>query len=757
MNIKSKFVSVITAGLFAAGFSVQSALPCFFASAAEEIQYTFDKKHRLTENVYSSGGLRTNNTSEVQKALCEAVGYACLTEYSRITYADLLNITYLDLSGMGLTDLPECIKYMENLRSLDLSDNLLQSDDKISQMDFSALKDLNYLDLSDNYLTKVPSWYVLDSIITKNIDRNFIGTGNQRSIKAQTPVYYFMSGDKINVNEFKNRILADIRLDDDSVLPNFLYDTQYPSYNAQNAEITEPVREYPLHIEDWGLDSVLKDGYVTITGKYSSVKIIVSLFNSPDNDNTTVEITVYLLDGSDPSTVRARLESLIEETGGLDKDKYTAQSWSNLETASKTSQAIFNYPNADAVMLKTALEQLAVAKNSLILGIDKDTKKVLTDLGTIGKTYKEDDYTPASWKAFKTALDYISEISADQNATFISAQNAIISFQNAQSALAVSQLVVPDAVSKERFEEIYGNTKSLTANGITRNGREYRWRFSGTNIVTPAAFNPQIIDDPKDEEKILLESGKAGNYMAFTTSQTGDFPGKATLSMDVSDKLNDGKYYLYEWTSEGKLTDEVTVKDGNATVTLTKGGTYYISPVIQKFELSSTKVSVDSSKNTITVPPCRGYSVKNFKNLFKYGANTELTDNDGNTVSQTSYVKSGMKITPKNGKTFVITVMGDVDNDGKANSNDALLILKYAVSAIKPQQSTENTDNNGGEGTLGVNGNPEANSTAAAPTQTQTQTSKFGISVTGVNVADVNADGKINSLDALVILKESVK
>ena len=97
VNIKSKFVSVITAGLFAAGFSVQSALPCFFASAAEEIQYTFDKKHRLTENVYSSGGLRTNNTSEVQKALCEAVGYACLTEYSRITYADLLNITYLDL------------------------------------------------------------------------------------------------------------------------------------------------------------------------------------------------------------------------------------------------------------------------------------------------------------------------------------------------------------------------------------------------------------------------------------------------------------------------------------------------------------------------------------------------------------------------------------------------------------------------------------------------------------------------------------
>lgn len=701
MKIRKRVVSIITAGICA--FSVLSGTaPLSLSAFAEETEKTFDGLHNLTDEVHSD--FHTVNETEVKDKLEEVFEKACGKDFDAITYGDLQRITSLNLSKMELVDIPNCIKYMENLRSLDLSHNNLQNENNVLTLNLSALKKLDYLNVSYNYLSKVPSWYVLDGIDKKYIDHNLLSGDDQRSIKAQTPVYYFMDGEKIEVDEFKEKVLADICFDDGSDLPEFLYNPDdYPA-------------DQPLQINTDELESKLNENScVTITESYVPVSVKVQLFNNANNANTKTEIKVYLLDGSSPTTAKARLNTLLSEVENLDKTLYTERSWTNFENAQKTAQAIADYPNSEAEMLKTALEQLDAAHHSLVLGIDQATKKVLTDLTSVGKTYKEEDYTPSSWSDLQKALDKIAEISSDANATLSSAKIAILSFQNSQKGLEKTKLAVPSVIPKSSFEAIFGEDRTVSAKGTTRSGRTYDWKFLGTKVTAPADFNPEITDTPTGEDAIMLESGRAGGYIAFSTTQSGAFVGTGTLTMNVSDKLGDGTYYYYKWNTSGSLIGEVAVKNGNLSVDVSEGGTYYVSNVLQKFELVADKLEIDTAKRSVIVPLCSGYNAANFKKLFKYGSSVSVYDADGKPVSSTARMKTGMKVSAPKGEEYAVTVMGDVNNDGYVNSTDALEVLKNFLS-------------DGG-------------------------TSQFGVGVTGINVADVNGDGKMNALDSLLILK----
>ena len=723
-NVKNKkrIVAVITSWLCAISAAAGTAvLPlsesAFAATAAEK---TFDGKHNLDDIVYHDD-FNTNNDSDIEDNLYDVFIKACKKkDISEITYGDLLNITTLNLSKMELTDIPLCLKYMTNLRSLDLSNNYLQNTNNVPNLDLRALKRLNKLDLSYNYLTSVPSWYVLDGISKKYIDHNLLSGDDQRSIKAQTPVYYFMNGENLDANDFKKKILADIVLDNGDTLPDFLYD---PNNYRDDQPLTIDISALEKYISD--------ENKIDFSDDYTSVTITVSLPNSDKNPNAKATIKVYLLDGSSPTTVKARLETLLDEVEGFDKTIYTARSWTNFETAQKTAQSIFDYKNSDADMLKAALEQLAVAKSSLVLGIDAETKTLLTSLTTVGKTYKEEDYTPDSWNSLQSAIERITAIAADTNATLSSAKSAILSFQNAQKGLERALLSVPSVIPKADFERVFGENNSVSAKGTTRGGWSYDWKFNGTKLTAPADFNPAITDTPANEDAILLESGRAGGYLAFSTEQSGAFPGKGTLSINVSDKFTDGTYYLYKWGSSGDFQSEVTVTNGVAAAEISEGGTYYISNVLQRYGLSSDKLTIDAEKHAITVPLCAGYNVSSFKNLFKYGSGVTVYDADGKPVSSSSRIKTGMSASSPNGASYAITVMGDVNDDGYVNAKDALAVLKYSVTApIK---------------------NPASGSEETAPEK------EFGMGVTGINVADVNGDGYINAKDALAILRASVR
>ncbi|MGN0669083.1 MAG: dockerin type I domain-containing protein [Oscillospiraceae bacterium] len=714
MKIGKRVLSAVTAGICA--FSLFSGTaPLTLSAFAADTEYTFDGRP-LDDTVGSSLFDIECDDDDVVDNLNSVIERACGEAIGDITYRDLKKITSLDLSEMELTDIPLCIKYMENLRTLDLSFNNLQYAYNVKTLDLSALKRLNYLDVSYNYLNRVPSWFVLDGIDKKYIDGNLLAGDDQRSIKAQTPVYYFMDGEEIDVEKLKEKILADICFDDGSALPDFLYDPDYYPADQPLQIVTDDEGNTPLD------DYVNDDDEIELTGdvNYTSVAITVQLFDNANNANTITEIKVFLLDGSSPTTAKARLETLLGEVENLDKTFYTERSWTNFDNAKKTAQAIFDYSNSTAEMLKTALEQLAVAHNSLVLGVDADTKSVLTELTTVGKTYKEEDYTPSSWNSLQKAIDKIAEISSDANATLSSAKSAILSFQNAQKGLEKTKLSVPSVIPKSSFETIFGESgKYVSAKGTTRGGRTYEWRFDGTNVTAPADFNPEISDTPTGEDAIMLESGRAGGYLAFSTAQSGAFAGTGTLTMNVSDKFGDGMYYYYRWNSSGSLIGEVYVKDGKLSVDVSEGGTYYVCNVLQKFELVADKLEIDTANRSIVVPLCTGYDAASFKRLFNYGSSVSVYDLDGKPVSSTARIRTGMKVSAPKGEEYAVTVMGDVNDDGYVNGADAFEILRHFVFG---SDSTE----------------------------------QFGVGVTGINIADVNDDGFMNAKDSMLILRAFV-
>lgn len=714
--IKNKILSTVLAA--AVGISAAPAYaPAAFA-AAEVLEYTFDNQYPLKATISEYGLLDIeshyddfdyeivdlkNNLSRFEKtqaALKTKLKSIFKKDPERVTFEDLNKITSLDLSNLGLRDVPEFINYMENLRSINLSNNFLFSED-ISKLKMSVCSNtLATVNLSNNYLDTVPVWARTEKVTSRNLKNNFILSDEPREIKVGDAVstFYFEDGDDFDEMAFKKRILDAVYFSGDTKktrLSSMLYDP----YALNDDEYIASGR---LNVDLTALRSYIKaDGSGTnnkIVFKENASKIVTI---SAELFSSNAEIRIYLLNKNDDlSTIKIRLDLLIRDYATRKKDEYTETSWNNYEIAKKTAEAIYSYENADAQMLRSAFDTLNGAKNALIESANgnKNIADTLKALVSIGKDYKEANYTPASWTRFKTAYDTITVLSKDKNASAAEAQRAIKEFQTAQNALTGAQLSVPAKAAKSDFEKIYGDDKSISFSGTTGDGYRYTWTFNGKDITAPKEFNPEIKDTDNSEENIRIEAGSASNYRLFATAQTGELPGKATLNLDVSDKFGNGNYYLYKWDNSAKrstLEEAVTVKDGRTDVHLTTGGVYYLSPTLGNFDLVSEKFTVDTQNHTVKLPLAKSYRAKNFRSEFQYGTSTVLLDKDGNAVPDSAIVVTGMTVNAPNREKYSVIFTGDADGNGSVTAGDASAILKSIVSENKNESITLCGDING--------------------------------------------------------------
>lgn len=584
------------------------------------------------------------------------------------TYRDLARITTLNLSELDLQTLPTALNYMDGLRSINLSKNYL-TNDSFKNITLRKSRDLNSFNLSDNYLTTLPSWcFSLPGITSRNYNRNFIESDNPRSIKVLNDEYNFLNGDEIDAEEFAQEIIDSIRLNNGEKLP-FIFDESEDFGN-------------PPIIEETGLKAFtdkIKDGVIDISGSSDGVNLTVQLFASGNNSYSTANIKIIILDNVSPNVVQAQLTALLLECKELNKEDYTENSWNNYEPAQKSAETISTYADADSQMIVNALNSLTSARNALVRGVNSDIKKTLTDLSTAGKTYKAEDYTESSWEPFNLALEELNTISNDKNATLSDANAAITAYQYAQDSLERTQLNTPGTLTKAQFLGILGENRSLNASGTTRNGTYYSWSFNGTDVTNPVDFNPAVVDGSSSDEQILKEVGSADNFKTFTISQTTNFPAKATFSIS-SYGFGDGTVYLYKWNnSKGTVQAATQINGGRLSVTLTEGGTYYITPTLGKFELESKKFVVNNDDKTVTIPLSRGgTTVQQFKEDFQITEGLQVRDQRNTAQSDSSYVNSNMRVYLGN-QSFSITVIGDVNNDGRVNAADASVILRYAA------------------------------------------------------------------------------
>lgn len=616
------------------------------------------------------------NGEEWNDNLVKKIEKAAKTDYDDMTYGDLQKITSLDLSGLELEYLPPVIQYMFNLRTLDLSENLLCIDN-VKNLDLSCLEKLTSIDISNNYLVKAPSWFVSLDIRVKDISNNLLGTDDQRHVQLTKTAYYYILGDNVKEGELKDKILSTLELSDGTGLPKYFYNPELPTYNLEyeGQEHNDKVK-VSVDISKF----VDKNGVVIKTGVLTGS---AGLNVATENENTCAQFKIYFIDGSNPSTLRERLEVLIEECGAFDKGEYTASSWAVYEAALKTAQAISGYPSADADMLKTALDSLRAAADSLVKGVNADTKKTLSSLLAIAKTYKEDDYSAASWDRFDAAVNALTSASTDTDTTVYAANTAIKDFQRAQLALSPTPKKTPDIIPRSSFEAIYGDDETITAKGTTRSGADYIITFNGNDITAPADFNPEILCESASESAIRTEAGSASDYKIISFKTTSAFPGEALVKMDVSDVYTKGVYNLYKWDSsrkKGEYIKQVVITDGYAIFTASSGGDYYISSVLQNFSLASSTLTIDDEKLTVITQFKKPLTVGEFRSRMQNGKALTILAADGKTPRDSASLATGMTVSaPGSEVTYTIVVPGDCNGDGKITPADSVEILRALV------------------------------------------------------------------------------
>ncbi len=664
-----------------AGCVVMTAAPVMSVSASASLDMTFQDK----ETVYSFDESLFYVHGEFAKEVVAVLEKQLKKDYDEITFTDLLNVTTLNLSGLQLEGVPGVIQYCFRMRSLDLSENLLRSVD-VNNLDFGNCYSLTSVDISNNYLTSVPSWFVSLDITKKDISNNLIGTTGQRSVELGNTTYYFMLGDVVDEAALKDRILSTIKLSDGTRLPNFYYNPGLPTYvipdgyTEEEYENDEYQRNTEVYVDiDLG-KCVDKDGKVTKTG---IIEGKAGIYTTNTNENTYSKFKVYLLDGNDPTSVKIRLENLIGECDSLEKTDYTTGSWITYEAALSSAETIMDYAAADTDMLKNALDNLNAAKNNLVKGVSTATKETLKDLLDIAKKFKESEYSTTTWKTFKRAVDEMQSCLDDPETSIEQANEAIKEYQYAQAGLTATVQSDPTKILKSEFEAVFGEDKQVTAKGVTRGGYKYSWIFNGNDVTVPADFDPTIAFESQYEEGIRFEVGSASDYQMISFAESGKFPGTAIVTLDVSAVYTEGTYRLYKWNSSAKKSEfikEVTINEGEVEFTVEEGGDYFISSVLQNFQMISSNFDINHDKLTISSKFKKKYTVGDFRNSIENGEAVEILAADSMEVLDSSYIATGMTATAANSDvSYVIVVPGDCDGDGNVTAMDAVTILRAIV------------------------------------------------------------------------------
>lgn len=693
MKSGRRFLSVLLAAVLLTSSASHFIMPAY--AAEDKVEKTFDDEYDLDESVGFSMFVIYENSEDYDEDVWNVYEKRILSVFGKkdiddITFRDLTRVTSLNLSGLKLTYAPEFINYMTNLRTLNLSNNQLQYK-SLSKLSLVGCTKLTSIDLSRNFIDRVPGWFVNERVTTKNIKNNFIDGEEPRSIQVTDSTYYLMNGDKVNVDELRNRILRSVRLNDNSLLPSFLFNYVDPAYvdgkfalasNQLDFVNWDQLKSYLT--ADTSSGSAPEDMIVKVDKeKDAIIDITIRLFKNSTGDNTKATVRFYLMDGTSTSSVKQRLDKLIEDSKALKKDDYTEASWDKFDVALQTAQAIASFSGSDASMLANAMSLLTNAKNGLTPSA-ATVKSTIDELVKIGSSasYKEDYYTPESWASFTAALNRLKELQNDKNASVSEAQSAIKAFQSAQSNLKSASLSVPAKVPKSDFEAIFGEDRVNTYTGTTRDGHKYTWSFNGRDIITPAEFTPEVKNTDAAEESILIEAGSASKYRLFATVQTTAFPGKATLEIAVDDYA-DGSYYLYKWNGtekRSKMVGTAMVANGTASAEISEGGVYYISKNIRNFDLTSRRFNIDHSTKSVVIPLIGSYTVSALKTSMDFGSYLEVSDQNGDPASNVSTLYPGMTVNAPGGDKYTFKTSGDINKDNQYTISDITALLALTVN-----------------------------------------------------------------------------
>lgn len=211
---------------------------------------------------------------------------------------------------------------------------------------------------------------------------------------------------------------------------------------ADGAEITVPEKSKAgetVTIKVNVTDSDKEIDTVTVTGASGAAEVTKTgeseyTFIMPEED---VNVTVSLKDKAADKTALADAIKLAEEKQESD---YTQETWGLFAEALAAARLVNENPAAKQSEVQSALDQLTAAMKALEEVTEepipeKPDKTALDQKIKEAEAFKESDYTSATWKAFRDALNTAKLVSADPDADQAEVDAALKNLENAVKGL----------------------------------------------------------------------------------------------------------------------------------------------------------------------------------------------------------------------------------------------------------------------------------------------------------------------------------
>ena len=199
-----------------------------------------------------------------------------------------------------------------------------------------------------------------------------------------------------------------------------------------------------------GLEAVIEDAQKVQADKYTAASYAVlqeKLNNAKEllkqteiNANAAEIAKRELIDAMVRLVLKvdtSALKELVEQSEALLEEDYTSASWANFKEALDLAKEVLAKSEVSEAELEEAYLRLLNAQSDLVAIYSKES---LASLINQAKSYNQADYTEASWKKLKDALNNANVVYDDEYATLDEIKSAILTLESAISSLEKAEV-----------------------------------------------------------------------------------------------------------------------------------------------------------------------------------------------------------------------------------------------------------------------------------------------------------------------------
>ncbi len=431
--------------------------------------------------------------------------------------------------------------------------------------------------------------------------------------------------------------------------------------------------------------------------KLAAAKAILEKENATKSevDDQMSKLPASAVDGLTVCGSKKVLEDAIAEAEDLAVYKEAYTNWATVEAALVTAKAeldkrLESYEEA-AAALNNVVDALVIKDDhKLTETLKEELEKKLEQAKA--ENLKSSNYTTASWKTYKDALDKLEEVLGGQKVTKDEAEAAAIALEAARAALVPVTAQVPTAVKKQEFNTAYEQA-TQAASGMrpesytTESWNRYQNALAGMKAIADrlAAEKNNVT---KDEIDGVIAEMKAATEALVLLNTVDKSALEAAITGCANLKATD--YIASTWNAfQAALNtakavaakDDATQAEVDAALAdLNAKKAALKKPVpVSSIKLTAVNKNIMAGKKTTVKANVAPADATNKAITFKSSNAKFATVNPATGVVTTKKAGAGKKVT--------ITATAN-DGSGKVSNKITVKIMKYGVKKVSFKKKT---------------------------------------------------------------------